>query len=132
MKDEHFESVMKSIELNAWISLKCVVENFLGNNKHPQYADFVETMLNSFQKLGCNMSLKVHFLHSHLDYFPEDPGKVSEGQGERFHQDMKEMERRYQGYWDVTMMADYCWSIKRDLPVAPPGRVSRKCSFLPK
>src|SRR5271170_4225217 len=93
MKDEHFESVMESVELNAWTSLKCVVENFLGNNKHPQYADFVETMLNSFQKLGCNMSLKVHFLHSHLDYLPENLGKVSEEQGEHFHQDMKEMEK---------------------------------------
>ncbi|GFV91345.1 uncharacterized protein TNCV_898621 [Trichonephila clavipes] len=46
------------------------------------------------------MSVKVHFLHSHLDYFPENLGAVSEEQGERFHQDIKEMERRYQGRWN--------------------------------
>ena len=43
------------------------------------------------------MSFKLHFLNSQLDYFPENLGAVSEEQGERFHQDIKEMERRYQG-----------------------------------
>ncbi|GFX11089.1 uncharacterized protein TNCV_4503041 [Trichonephila clavipes] len=60
------------------------------------------------------MSVEVHFLHSHLDYFPENLGAVSEKQGERFHQDIKEMERRYQGRWNVNMMADYCWMLKRE------------------
>ncbi|GFW16200.1 protocadherin-like wing polarity protein stan [Trichonephila clavipes] len=60
------------------------------------------------------MSVEVHFLHSHLDYFPENLGAVSEEQGERFHQDIKEMERRYQGRWNVNMMADYCGMLKRE------------------
>ena len=46
------------------------------------------------------MSLKVHFLHSHMSYFPENLGAFSEEQGEHFHQDVKEMERRYQGFWN--------------------------------
>jgi hypothetical protein len=54
-------------------------------------------MLEKFIALGCAMSLKVHFLNDHLDYFPENPGAVSEEQGERFYQDIKEMETRYQG-----------------------------------
>ncbi|GBO98442.1 hypothetical protein EVAR_71737_1 [Eumeta japonica] len=33
----------------------------------------------------------------HLDYFLENLGDVSEEQGERFHQDTKVMEKRYQG-----------------------------------
>ncbi|GFU94323.1 uncharacterized protein TNCV_162531 [Trichonephila clavipes] len=60
------------------------------------------------------MSVKVHFLHSYLDHFPENLGAVSEEQGERFHQNIKEMERRYQGRWNVNMMADYCWMLKRE------------------
>lgn len=61
------------------------------------------------------MSLKIHFLHDHIDFFPEGSlGDVSEEQGERFHQDIKEMERRYQGRWDAKMLADYCWTLKRD------------------
>jgi len=70
-------------------------------------------MLKNFKVLGCKMSLKLHFLYSHLDYFPENLGDVSEEQGERFHQDLKEMERRYQGRWTKTMLADYCWNLKR-------------------
>jgi hypothetical protein len=37
--------------------------------------------------MGCNMSLKIHFLESHLDFFPENLGEVSDEHGERFHQD---------------------------------------------
>ena len=38
------------------------------------------------------MSLKVNFLFSHLDYFPDNLGDFSEEMGERFHQDIKIME----------------------------------------
>ena len=46
-------------------------------------------MLACFEALGCHMSLKVHFLHAHLDYFPQNLGDMSEEQGERFHLDIK-------------------------------------------
>ena len=70
--------------------------------------------LDKLHKLGINMSIKVHFLFSHLDRFPENLGAVSDEQGERFHQDIKVMEAKYQGRWDSHMMADYCWNIMRD------------------
>jgi hypothetical protein len=75
------------------------------------------------------MSLKLHSLHFNLDYFPENLGDLSEEQGERFHQDVKEMERRCQGRWDVSMMADYCWSIKREALHQEYKRKSSKQSF---
>jgi len=43
------------------------------------------------------MSIKLHFLHSHLEKFPSNPGAVSDEQGERFHQDLMTMEHRHQG-----------------------------------
>ena len=52
---------------------------------------------SKYKVLGCKLSLKVHFLFSHLDQFPENLGAVSEEQGEQFHQYIKEMERQYQG-----------------------------------
>jgi len=55
----------------------------------------VEKMLDNFQKLGCQMSVKVHYLHSQLDFFPANLGDMSEEQGERFHQDIKTMKARY-------------------------------------
>jgi hypothetical protein len=86
-------------------------------------------MLEKLQILACNMNLKLHFLHFHLDYFLENLGDLSEEQGERFHQDVKEMERRYQGRWDVSMMADYYWSIKREALHQEHKRKSSKQSF---
>ncbi|GFU20210.1 uncharacterized protein TNCV_3393351 [Trichonephila clavipes] len=114
LKDETFLTKMEMKEKNAWNSLKLVVTGFLGNKKDPNYKALVAELLQNYKILGCNMSIKVHFLHSHLDYFPENLGAVSEEQGERFHQDIKEMERRYQGRWNVNMMADYCWMLKRE------------------
>ena len=64
------------------------------------------------------MSLKIHFLESHLDFFPENFGEVSDEHGERFHQDILAMETRYQGKWTSSMLADYCWTMKRDVPEA--------------
>jgi hypothetical protein len=86
-------------------------------------------MLEKFIALGCAMSLKVHFLNVHLDYFPENLGAVSEEQGERFHQDIKEMETRYQGRWNVNTMGDYCWLLHRDDPQATYKTKSTKRSF---
>lgn len=114
MKSTEFENTMTKYEKAAWVDFKNVVKEFLGNKKNENYEAVVEKMLKSFEKLGCNMSLKVHFLHSHLKSFPENLGDMSEEQGERFHQDIKEMERRYQGRWNVAMLADYCWNLKRD------------------
>ena len=66
-------------------------------------------------ELGANMSIKTH-LHSHLDNSLENIGDVSEELGERFHQNIKVMEERYQGRWDKRMMGDYYWSLKMDIP----------------
>jgi len=43
------------------------------------------------------MSLKIHLLDSHLDFFPDSLGAVSDEHGERFHQDISALEKRYQG-----------------------------------
>ncbi|RLU16501.1 hypothetical protein DMN91_010569 [Ooceraea biroi] len=114
MKDDSFTPTMTDTEKKAWISFKCVVENFLGNNRDHNYKEIVSSMLKNFENLGCLMNMKTHFLFSHLDFFPENLGAFSEEHGERFHQDFKVKERYYQGRWDVHMMADYCWSLKRN------------------
>ncbi|GBP56911.1 hypothetical protein EVAR_33967_1 [Eumeta japonica] len=43
------------------------------------------------------MSIKLHYLRNHLDKFLDNLGNYSKEQGERFHQDLKVMEERYQG-----------------------------------
>lgn len=115
-KDEHFEQSLNPYEKEAWSTFVWVCGNFLGNNKSPEYENGVRRLLDSFQKMGCRMSLKMHFLHSHLNFFPDNLGAVSDEQGERFHQDIQVMETRYQGFWNESMMADYCWMLYRDEP----------------
>ena len=131
INDKHFTTKMTKAESMAWIAFVDVVENFLGNNRHPQYKRKIGIMLKAYEKLGCNMSIKIHFLKSHLDQFPENMGDVSDEHGERFHQEIKTMESRYQGRWDRHMMADYCWSIKRDLPLMKHKKLSKKHVFAP-
>ena len=60
------------------------------------------------------MSVKVYFLHSHLEYFSKNLEALSEEWGERFHQDIKVMEKRYQGKCNVSMIAEYCWVLIRE------------------
>lgn len=89
----------------------CIAQIFLGNKQDESYAEHVEEM-SHFQQHGCNMSIKVHFLHNHLNCFTKNLGDLSEGQDKRFHQDISTVEERYHGRWDAHMMVDYCWSIK--------------------
>ncbi|GBP21209.1 hypothetical protein EVAR_84332_1 [Eumeta japonica] len=95
MKDTDFIKVMTVPESDAWESFVLVVENFLGNQKAPNYEEIVQNMLTNFQTLGANMSIKLHYLHNHLDKFPDNLGNYSEEQGERFHQDLKVMEESW-------------------------------------
>ena len=129
MKDPNFIASMTKKEFAAWISFIVVVKKFLGNNKANNDIQIVEDMLSKFQSLGAKMSIKIHYLFSHLDRFPENLGELSEEQGERFHQDIKVMEERYQGRWDTHMMADYCWNLQRHKPFAPHARKSYKRQF---
>ena len=120
---------MNDVEANAWKAFVSVVIKFLGNRKQDDYSIQVESLIKSFDSLGCNMITKVHSLQSHLDKFSESFGDVCDKQGERFHQDIKTTEKRYEGRWDWHMMAGCCWSLKRDCIAVCHRRMSnkRKC-----
>lgn len=119
-KDTQFRNSMTKLELKAWTAFFSVVQNFLGNKKSENYIEFVEDLLLQLKNMGCNMSIKLHFLHSQLDRFPENLGDMSKEQGERMHQ----------GFWDTNMMSDYCWSLIRHFPKSTHQRRALKRSFL--
>lgn len=64
-------------------------------------------------ELGFIMNVKMHLMHSHVNYFPENLGHCNEEHGERFNQDIKDVKNRYQIRCNVNMMADYYWVLKR-------------------
>lgn len=59
------------------------------------------------------MNFKAHFLYSHYDYFPESIWTYCEEQEKRVHQDVSDIERIYQGRWEVNVLDDYCWKLLR-------------------
>ena len=107
-----------------------MIKNFLGNKKAENYKDLLEELLSSFEEMDCNMSIKLHYVKSYADKFPQNLGSISEEQGEQFHQNIKTIEERYQGRWDSHMIVDYCWSLKRDVPEASYKRKSLKRKFV--
>lgn len=113
LHDMGFECKLNSTELAAWKSFKSTVHRFLGMNKKDNYQQLIEEVLHNYQNFGCWMSLKIHIVHSHLDFLPDNLGTVSNEQGERFNQDISNMEQCYEGRWYPAMMGDYCTVHKR-------------------
>ena len=95
MQDQIFTARITVAERAAWCSYVSVIREFLGNTKASNYRNLVNVMLQNFQALGARLSIKLHYLFCHQDYFPENLGDVSKKQGERFHQDIRTMKERY-------------------------------------
>jgi hypothetical protein len=69
-KEKHFCIKLNSTERKAWKAFENICKNFLSNEKVKNYSEIVRELISSYSAIGCNMSLKLHFLHSHLDFFP--------------------------------------------------------------
>ena len=121
---------MNEKESCAWSAFVEAVKNFLGNRKVVKCKGIMAKLLSSLQDMADNTSIKLYFLYSHLDRFPENFDDLSYEQGDQFHQDISEMEVRYQGRWNAAMLANYCWSIKRDDGFAIHSRRSLKRKFM--
>lgn len=59
-----------------------------GKQKTSNYEILIERMLLAFQDPGCNMSVKIHFLYSHL------------------YQDLQMIKDCYQGRWKKDMVTE--------------------------
>ena len=113
LASEELKEIMSDWERNAWQAFRIIVEGFLGNHRTDDFAVVVSNLIESYKKLGCRMSLKLHFLLFHLDFFQDNLGNVGKEHGERFHQDIQVMEKRNQGRWDEAIRGDYVWNLVR-------------------
>lgn len=114
LHSDEFQNTLTDNQRRAWESFEAVVDGFLGNNKDKNYARIVARMLNDFGKIGSTLSLKMHYMKSHLDFFPNNLGAYSDEHGERFHQDIADMEDRYNFRYIPNMIGEYVWSLLRD------------------
>jgi hypothetical protein len=123
-RDDMFNNLLQGDEKKAWDAFHLVSANFLRSIRTENYKELIEDILSLYHKLGCNMSLKIHMLHSYLYFFPdncgmvsdEHCGMVSDEHGERFHREIATMEKGYQGKWSTSMLAEYCWTLTRNAP----------------
>ena len=55
----------------------------LDRGKHPKMfpKSIVEELISAMKELGCNVSIKDHYLHSLLDWFPENLGMLVKSEG---------------------------------------------------
>ena len=83
IKDDEFVNSMNDSELRLWISFVDVMKN-LGNRLAKNDEVLVEMLLKNQQDIDANISIKVYFLHSHLDKFSDNYDDVRDKQGERF------------------------------------------------
>lgn len=84
IRDRQFEYSEKKAEVEGFILMG---KNFLGNKKATNNVELFTPMLTALRNLGCSMSIKMHYLFTHIYLcFPENLGSVSDEQGKRFHQ----------------------------------------------
>lgn len=75
-------------------SFGVVVRNFLGSRKAENFVKLATEMISNFRKLGCNLSIKIT-----QSLFPWKQDDTSEGQVEILHQNIENVEDRYQERW---------------------------------
>lgn len=61
----------------------------------------IETV-NAYKEKKCNISLKIHLVDSHFEYFPENLGGMKDEDGEWFYQDIAILE-------NTDFLTDYIW-----------------------
>jgi hypothetical protein len=65
-EDEGFSTKSNSTGKRVWQAFENYCRNFLGNEKAENYSEIVQELIPSYSVAGCNMSLKLLFLHSHF------------------------------------------------------------------
>ncbi|KYN18083.1 hypothetical protein ALC57_09591 [Trachymyrmex cornetzi] len=82
--------------------------NILNAFVNDNYKKIVAEMISAFHAMKVNMSLKIHFLHNHLNFFP--PNLMMNA----FTKTIAIIEKRFKGKDIRHMLGEYCWSIVHD------------------
>jgi cytochrome b involved in lipid metabolism len=64
-----------------------------------------------------------------LEFFPGNMGIVFDKHGEKFPQDISQMEKRYSSKWTANILADYCWMLVQETPTEEYKKQKMTMSF---
>ena len=128
---------MNETEKESLESFADMIHDFFENRKNIDYKNIVGRMLTAYKAHSCNITLKIHFLHSHLDYFPRNLGVYAEQERERFHDDLKNdgktLPRKIECPCDSWMLkrknrnTGRCKRSKRSLKIIKRHFIGQKC-----
>lgn len=110
---KQLSNVLTDKEYHAFFCLMEVCNKFLGNKKDSDSEILIQNMMNAYEILNISITIKMHTLICHLQLFRENCGRFSDQQGERFHQDIKGIEKDYGGKDMSQGLGRYCWSLIR-------------------
>ena len=122
-KDLQFLSTMMDMKKKHGFPLQKWYQSFLATLKDSDYQSNVKKRRAGFEALGCRMSLKVHFLHVNLEYFPQNFGDMSKEHQEMFspgHQNFENL---------VTV--NCCWCLKRNCKSSEVASKAKRKKFMP-
>ena len=92
-KHVNFKTSLDKLQLPMRECFLLSLSELLGQQEDKGIQVLHQDSFECYLPMGCLMSPKVHFLDSHLDFFPENLGIVSGEYGERFHQNISAMEK---------------------------------------
>ena len=80
----------------------------LGRANPEPFQQKLNTMYQHFESIGVRMSVKMHYLRSHVNLFQSDLKNISDQHGERFHQTIAIFEKRFSHSTSIAnMLADF-------------------------
>lgn len=86
MKNQDFPKVLNRQNLGAWNAVIAVITKVLGKKRSEDYEQLVIDMMEAYRVIDVHMSLKIHLMHFHMNYFSQQLSTESDEQGERYHQ----------------------------------------------
>lgn len=100
------QEILDKLELPIQNTFNCVCENLLGNKKALDCKGGIKALWKCYSANGSHVSLRVHFLDSHQDFFADNHRVVFDERGKKIPQVINAMEKRYQGFWNQSLLAD--------------------------
>lgn len=105
-KRQEFEEIMEVEFKEAWLAYLEFRQNFLGDYKSSNYKQLAQNLVIAFENQNYLISIKLHYVDAHIDKFPVNCVHQGEQQGELGYQDLKPVERRFQGNIHTSFIAD--------------------------
>ena len=94
-------------------SISVVEKRFLENYRTKNYIEILGNMIKAFRCVSNRMNLKLHFLHSHLAFFPENLGAVNDEHRWRFYQDIEFVKKHCKEKNNANILINHCCFLQK-------------------